>query len=171
MVRPADRRRRWRKMAELRAVQPAFPLYGTHRRCEGGQPYSHALLRGSRRAGPSGAADGARASKVGDQIVIGQATFTIRGVIASEPGGGMGEFSLGPRVLIDYDDLPSTGLLGVRQPRAAGDAACRVPDESRSTALVQRPCARTSGTTSSTRGRSGRPRIRSAATSIAPRTI
>ncbi len=49
---------------------------------------------------------------VGDQIVIGQATFTIRGLIVREPGRGMGEFSLGPRVIIDYDDLPSTGLLG-----------------------------------------------------------
>ena len=33
---------------------------------------------------------------VGDPIVIGQATFTIRGVILSEPGRGMGQFNLGP---------------------------------------------------------------------------
>jgi predicted lysophospholipase L1 biosynthesis ABC-type transport system permease subunit len=49
---------------------------------------------------------------VGDQILIGRATFTIRGLIVREPGRGMGEFSLGPRVIIAYDDLASTGLLG-----------------------------------------------------------
>ena len=49
--------------------------------------------------------------KVGDQITIGQAAFTIRGTLASEPGRRIGGFSLGPRVLVDYDDLPSTGLL------------------------------------------------------------
>ena len=63
---------------------------------------------------------------VGDQIVIGQASFTIRGVIVREPGRGHGEFSLGPRVIIAYDDLASTGLLGfgsrARQRDAGQDA-------------------------------------------------
>jgi len=47
---------------------------------------------------------------VGDQILIGVVPFTIRGVIVRE-AGRMGGFSLGPRVLIDYADVPSTGLL------------------------------------------------------------
>jgi putative ABC transport system permease protein len=49
--------------------------------------------------------------KVGDQILIGKAAFTIRGVIKNEPGRRVGDFSLGPRVLIDFADLPATGLL------------------------------------------------------------
>ena len=49
--------------------------------------------------------------QVGDALLIGTQPFEIRGVIATEPGRSLGAFSLGPRVLIDYADLPSTGLL------------------------------------------------------------
>ena len=66
--------------------------------------------------------------KVGDAIVIGRSTFTIRGVIASEPGRGMGQFNLGPRVLIDFDDVGSTGLLGVGS-RARHQLLLKVPEE------------------------------------------
>ena len=48
---------------------------------------------------------------VGEEIIIGQVPFTIRGVIRNEPGSRVGNFSLGPRVLVDLADLPSTGLL------------------------------------------------------------
>src|SRR5262249_37787299 len=65
---------------------------------------------------------------VGDQIAIGQATFTIRGVLAKEPGRGMGGFSLGPRILIDYDDVPSTGLLGFGS-RAQRQLLVKAPDD------------------------------------------
>jgi putative ABC transport system permease protein len=110
MVRPADRSKVVAKMTELRAVQPRFPLYGRID-LQGTQGYSPALLADHGvlvRPELLTAIDVA----VGDQIVIGRATFTIRGVIVREPGRGMGEFSLGPRVIIAYDDLASTGLLG-----------------------------------------------------------
>jgi putative ABC transport system permease protein len=110
MVRPADRSKVVAKMTELRAVQPRFPLYGSID-LQGAQRYSPVLLADHGvlvRPELLTAIDVA----VGDQIVIGRATFTIRGVIVREPGRGMGEFSLGPRVIIAYDDLASTGLLG-----------------------------------------------------------
>jgi len=108
MVRPGDSSRPIAKMAELRAVQPEFPLYGTLT-LQGGQPYSHALVanHGAVVRPELLAAFGVQ---VGDRIAIGQALFTIRGVLIGEPGRGMG-FSLGPRVIIDFADLPSTGLL------------------------------------------------------------
>jgi putative ABC transport system permease protein len=109
MVRPADRSKVVAKMAELRAVQPGFPLYGSIELQ--GQSYSPALLANHGvlvRPELLTAIDVA----AGDRIVIGAATFTIRGLIVREPGRGMGEFSLGPRVIIAYDDLASTGLLG-----------------------------------------------------------
>jgi putative ABC transport system permease protein len=65
--------------------------------------------------------------KVGDQIAVGQTMFTIRGVIAREPGGGPGGFSLGPRIYIDYADLASTGLLSFGS-RAQRLMFVRVPD-------------------------------------------
>ena len=110
MVRPADRSKAVAKMVELRAVEPRFPFYGNIE-LQGTPVYSHALLAGHgvlvrpELLTAIGVA-------VGDQLVIGGATFTIRGVIVREPGRGMGEFSLGPRVIIAYDDLASTGLLG-----------------------------------------------------------
>jgi putative ABC transport system permease protein len=110
MVRPADAAKPVAKMAELRAVQSNFPLYGAFT-LTGGQQYSHALLQ---HHGVIVRPEllTALGIQVGDEIRIGQASFTIRGVLASEPGRRIGGFSLGPRVIIDYDDLPSTGLLG-----------------------------------------------------------
>jgi putative ABC transport system permease protein len=109
MVRPADPSRRVAKMAELRAVQPDFPLYGSVE-LQNGQPYSHALLEHHGALVRPELLTGLNIAP-GDQIAIGTTTFTIRGVIAKEPGRGVGDFSLGPRVLIDYADLDSTGLL------------------------------------------------------------
>src|SRR5262249_13199615 len=66
--------------------------------------------------------------KVGDRLLIGQATFTIRGILTNEPGRRVGDFSLGPRVLLDYADLPSTGLLGLGR-RARRVILVRAPDD------------------------------------------
>jgi putative ABC transport system permease protein len=126
MVRPADRSKVIAKMTELRAVQPRFPLYGSIE-LQGTQTYSPALLADHGvlvRPELLTAIDVA----VGDQIVIGQALFTIRGVIVREPGRGMGEFSLGPRVIIAYDDLASTGLLGFGS-RARRAMLVKMPEE------------------------------------------
>ena len=109
MVRPAGEGRTGTRMVELRAVDPGFPMYGTLR-LQGGPPYDHSMLRGR----------GALVRPellaqfnlgIGDEILIGDAPFEVRGVIATEPGRRIGAFSLGPRVLIDLEDLPATGLL------------------------------------------------------------
>src|SRR5262245_17577523 len=110
MVRPEDRTRQIAKMAELRAIQPTFPLYGAVE-LQGGQAYSHALLANHGVLVRPELLTSLNVA-VGDQIAIGTGTFTIRGVMLKEPGRGMSEFSLGPRLLIDSADLPSTGLLG-----------------------------------------------------------
>ncbi len=107
MVRPADGRPGV-KMVELKAVEPRFPLYGTLTLESG--TYSHALVRdGGALVRPELLAQ--FNLKVGDRIFIGTRPFEIRGVIKEEPGRSVGAFSIGPRVLIDYADVPSTGLL------------------------------------------------------------
>ena len=108
MVRPADQTRPVAKMVELRGVQAAFPLYGSVT-LDGAQTYSHALLEhhGVLVRPELLTSLGVR---VGDTILIGNASFTIRGPITREPGR-IGGFSLGPRVVVDYADVPSTGLL------------------------------------------------------------
>src|SRR5689334_21750024 len=125
MVRPADPAKAVTRMVELRAVQRAFPLYGTLSLTGG--TYSHALLLNH----------GAIVRpellsqldlKVGDRILIGNVPFEIRGVIASEPGRSLGAFSLGPRVIIDYDALADTGLLAFGS-RASRQLLLRVPGQ------------------------------------------
>ena len=126
MVRPADNARAIAKMAELRAVQAAYPLYGNIS-LQNGQTYSHVLLE---HHGALVRPELLTALQInaGDRIAVGMTTFTIRGVIAREPGGGPGGFSLGPRIYIDAADLPSTGLLGFGS-RAQRLMFVRVPED------------------------------------------
>ncbi|MEP7337610.1 MAG: FtsX-like permease family protein [Acidobacteriota bacterium] len=98
------------KMIELKAVQPQFPFYG-EMVLAGGKPYSHALLK-DRGALVKENLLTALDVKVGETLKIGNADFQIRGVIEQEPGNSMNAFSIGPRVMIDYDDAVAAGLSG-----------------------------------------------------------
>jgi putative ABC transport system permease protein len=125
MVRPADPALTGSRIVELRAVQSSFPMYGTMR-LQGGRPYSHELLRGhGALVRPELLAQ--FGLQVGDRITIGTQPFEIRGVIEAEPGRRLGSFSLGPRVLIDYADLESTGLLAFGS-RVDHQVLLKVPD-------------------------------------------
>jgi putative ABC transport system permease protein len=123
MVRPVDGQPLV-KMAELRAIQNTFPLYGAFK-LQDNAPYSHTLLE-HHGAIVRPELLTSLGVKPGDRIAIGVAIFTIRGVLLTEPGGNTG-FSLGPRVLIDYADLPSTGLLSFGS-RAGRSILVRVPE-------------------------------------------
>ena len=108
MVRPeggADAAR----MVELRGVQAPFPFYGRVV-LQDGTPYSHELLR-NKGALVRPELLTQLGTTVGEKILIGGQPYTIRGVIAQEPGRRMGVFSFGSRVLIDYDDLRASELL------------------------------------------------------------
>ena len=94
MARPADSSKVLVRAVELQGVEASFPLYGKVE-LDAGQRYTHELLRGQ----------GALVRpelltqldvKTGDQIVIGDLSFTIRGVVLSEPGRRLGFFSFGP---------------------------------------------------------------------------
>ena len=124
MVRP-DSNAAVARMVELRAVQAGFPFYGTIV-LEGGVPYSHDLLKDRGvlvRPDLLTQFD----EKVGDRLMIGGQPFTIRGVISKEPGRRAGAFSLGSRVMVDYDELKRTGLLSFGS-RATEQVLLRVPD-------------------------------------------
>jgi putative ABC transport system permease protein len=108
MVRPTDPANPAARMVELRAVGPAFPLYGSLSLRDG--VYSHTQLAG-RGALVRPELLAQFGLKVGDAIQIGGGTFEIRGVITAEPGRRLGAFTLGPRVIIDRADLDATGLL------------------------------------------------------------
>ena len=125
MARPADESKVVARVVELRGVEAAFPFYGRFV-IEDGRPYDHGLLAGG----------GALVRPelltqldvaVGDDILIGDRAFEIRGVVVREPGGGIGAFSFGPRVFVDYADLLETGLLTLGT-RAERQILVRVPE-------------------------------------------
>jgi putative ABC transport system permease protein len=111
------------RMVELRAVEPAFPLYGTM--TLQGKTYSHDLMRNHGvLVRPELLAQ--LNLREGDELLIGTQSFQIRGVIQSEPGRNLGAFSLGSRVFIDLADLPSTGLVSFGS-RASHQLLLQVP--------------------------------------------
>jgi putative ABC transport system permease protein len=48
---------------------------------------------------------------VGDQVTIGDANFVVAAAARTEPDQGSSFYSLGPRVLMHYDDIPATGVV------------------------------------------------------------
>ena len=166
MVRPADPSRAVARMVELRAIQPVFPLYGTLD-LEGGQPYSHAMLQ-NRGVLVRPELLTALNVKVGDQILIGKAAFTIRGVIKNEPGPPRRQFqpwaARSDRFRGPAGHRPP--VLWQSQPACvAGETA---GDRAFSHSL--RPSRTTSRKNSSARGPIARPTMRWGAILIGPKT-
>jgi putative ABC transport system permease protein len=135
MARPADTTKETARMVELRGVEPQFPFYGTLV-LEGGDPYTPALLEGH----------GALVRpelltqlgiSVGEAIVIGDTSFTVRGTIENEPGRRVGGFSLGPRVLVAHQALVDSGILTFGS-RARYQIMARLDDDARLAALLER---------------------------------
>lgn len=106
----ADRERR--TLVELKAVDGAYPLYGSvvH---DGGESLESAL----------GFTDGSAGALVdaillerlgvaiGDTVVLGDLSVTLNGILLVEPDRAAGNsFTLGPRILISRETLGATGL-------------------------------------------------------------
>lgn len=109
MVRPADAAKATAKLVELRGVQDGYPMYGTLA-LEGGQTYSHGLLK-DRGVLVRPELLAQLDIEVGDQVLIGPLTFTVRGVVTAEPGRRAGMFSFGTRAYVDLEDLRETELV------------------------------------------------------------
>ena len=164
---PPTRRRPLVRAIELQGVERGLPLLRP-RGTRGRAAVRARPAEGPGRAGAPGAADAARPARWATEIVIGDLTFTIRGVVLSEPGRRLGFFSFGPRVLVDLADLERTGLLafGSRARRDAHGAGA--PGGGRS---ARRGAAQgASRSSSSARAPSAAARTSWARTSIARRT-
>lgn len=112
-----------RVLAEVKAVDAAYPFYGALTLSNGAR-----LLPGTVAIAP------ALAARVhGGRLAMGQASFRVAGVIATEPDATGDGFGFGPRILMRTPDLPATGLLApgslfrasyrVRLPRTVAPAA------------------------------------------------
>jgi putative ABC transport system permease protein len=99
-------------LVELKAVDRAYPLYGTVRLAPD-RPLAEVLAF---RGGVWGAAaDVGLAERLGlalgDRVRVGEADYELRALIESEPDRGADVFSLGPRLMLSLDGLAETGLM------------------------------------------------------------
>src|SRR5258708_5558712 len=100
-------------MAQLKAGEPAYPLYGTVE-LQGGGSLADALAK---RDGVWGAVVEEAALKrmnlaPGDRVRVGDVTVEVRGIIAREPDRGLNAFaSLGPRLMIPFEAVTESGLI------------------------------------------------------------
>lgn len=106
------------QIVELKAVEPAYPLYGTIR-LEPIQPLDSLLHPDLRQCGgiPCFGAVVQEALlirmglSVGERFNIGQAQFLITGLVRTEPDRMANAFSLGPRVLVSQEGLSAAELI------------------------------------------------------------
>jgi putative ABC transport system permease protein len=101
------------QLATLRAVDAAYPLRGSVRIAP--RPFAASTPRPAQP--PPGEIYVAPdllpllSAKVGDRVQIGEASFTIAGVVAEEPGQLGGVFGLAPRVFLRADEVEQTRVL------------------------------------------------------------
>lgn len=93
-----------RLLAELKAVDPRWPLYGQFRIAGGGalKPHTAAIAQ---------ALADKLSLRTGDRLAIGSGVFTVVGVVAEEPDKAGEGFGFGPGIIVPLADLEATGLL------------------------------------------------------------
>lgn len=112
------------RLVQVRALEPAYPFYGEivtepagqwRRLSEGGLVLVEPTLLPALDA------------RVGDTLVLGEAAFTIAGVVNNFPGSVGIASAFGPRVFIGTQDLPATKLIEFGA-RVEYDAYVRLAD-------------------------------------------
>lgn len=104
-----------RALAELKAVDSLYPLFGTVE-LAGGADLQQTLQAES--SLPGAVAEQVLADrlnlKVGDRVRVGSAEFELRGIIDNEPDRATGgTVTLGPRLMVLSRDMAATGLVQV----------------------------------------------------------
>jgi putative ABC transport system permease protein len=101
-----------RTLVELKGVDDAYPLFGRLTVQTGDEPEPLLAVRDGR---PGALAEDTLMKRlglrVGDDIVVGERAFQVRGVIDIEPDRGADAFVLGPRIIVKRGELAATGLL------------------------------------------------------------
>ena len=101
------------RLVSVKAVSESYPLRGRLKlnSGEGTPEVSLARAPGPRQRWVDPALLDAMNLKVGDSLLLGDATLRIAQVIVVEPDRGAGFMSFSPRVLLNEADLPATGLV------------------------------------------------------------
>ena len=98
-----------RLLAELKAVDANWPLYGAFRSMGGKVCSAGCIAAGTAMIAP--ALVDRLGLKIGDTLVIGEARLRVAGVIAEEPDAAGEGFGFGPGVLMARRDVAATGLM------------------------------------------------------------
>ncbi len=94
------------QIVEIKAAEPGYPFYGRLQVA----PSSSRIFLDPSDVWVAEALMLRLKLAIGDRIQLGEAVFTIRGVILKEPDRIAGMFSLGPRALLSQEGLIKTGL-------------------------------------------------------------
>ena len=93
-----------RVLAELKAVDTHYPLYGRLQ-------LAHGAVLGRGEIAVSSALADRLATRTGDVLAVGRTRFRVAGIIADEPDQAGEGFGFGPVAIIRLADLDATGLL------------------------------------------------------------
>ena len=100
-------------LTDVKAVAPRYPLRGTvmlvDDASESGTPARDIPARGI--AWPDTRLAARLGLKVGDAVAVGDATLKVGAIVQQEPEVASGLLAIGPRLLINIDDVPATNLL------------------------------------------------------------
>ncbi len=113
MARAAQEQGGASRLVALKSVEPGYPLRGVLHLNQGtGQPDLEVrAIPESSHAWVDAPLLEALGLKLGDRLLLGDASFHISHIIAIEPDRGAGFMSFAPRVMINSADLPATRLV------------------------------------------------------------
>ena len=113
MARAAQEQGGASRLVALKSVEPGYPLRGVLHLNQGpGQPDLEVrAIPESGHAWVDAPLLEALGLKLGDRLLLGDASFHISHIIAIEPDRGAGFMSFAPRVMINSADLPATRLV------------------------------------------------------------
>jgi len=113
MGRASDERGGASRLVSVKAVSDGYPLRGRLRLSDGAGTPEVSVAQGPRpgTVWVESALLDALQLRVGDSLLLGDATLRIAQVIVIEPDRGAGFMSFSPRVMLNQTDLPATGLI------------------------------------------------------------
>ncbi|WP_337052822.1 FtsX-like permease family protein [Pseudoxanthomonas sp. USHLN014] len=101
------------RLGDLRALGAGFPLRGSFTLVDAAMPGEHAArgipARGTLWMTRAGA--DTLSAKLGDRVSLGDATLTLVALVTQEPDAALDYFNVAPKVFLNADDLPATGLV------------------------------------------------------------
>jgi len=99
------------RLVAVKAVTSSYPLRGAVTVALSGQPAPAKAIPASGSVWVESAFLATRSVNLGDKLQLGEREFLIAGEILLEQDRGAGFMNFAPRVMLSFDDLPSTGLV------------------------------------------------------------